>query len=199
MKAVTLAFLLALAAPVVFAERVTVPLNGPWQIGESVAAEPAPRAFPSTVAVPGLVHNATPAFPEVDAFDSLELVNNKISQKLLPESARVTAPGVSHQKRNYFWYRRTFRAPAREARPCCSSARRSSARPSGSTARSSASTPAASRPATSTSKPAIRWDGENTLVIRIGAHPAVLPDTYPDRDRTSRRSSGRPASTTACR
>ncbi|MCX6866649.1 MAG: hypothetical protein NTV46_10620, partial [Verrucomicrobia bacterium] len=26
---------------------------------------------------------------------------------------------------------------------------------------------------------AIRWDAENTLVVRVGAHPAVLPDTYP--------------------
>ena len=54
-------------------------------------------------------------FPDVDAFDSLELVNNKIAQKLLPESARVAAPGVSRQERNYFWYRRTFTAPARKA------------------------------------------------------------------------------------
>ena len=91
MKPATLAILLVLAAAPAFAERVTVPLNGPWQIGDTVAAEPAPRAFPSTVAVPGLVHNATPAFADVDAFDSLELVNNKISQKLLPETARVSA------------------------------------------------------------------------------------------------------------
>ncbi len=26
---------------------------------------------------------------------------------------------------------------------------------------------------------AILWDAENTLVVRIGAHPAVLPDSYP--------------------
>ena len=72
--------------------------------------------------------------------------------------------------------------PGRRGRwPCSRSTRPSSARPSGSTARSSASMPAASRPATSRSSNAIRWDAENTLVVRIGAHPAVLPDTYPDR------------------
>ena len=116
MKAVPLALpLLAFAAAPARAERVTLPLNGPWQIADSVVAEPAPTVFRATVAVPGLVHNATPAFPDVDAFDSLELVNNKIAQKLLPESARVAAPGVSRQERNYFWYRRTFTAPARKA------------------------------------------------------------------------------------
>ena len=87
--------LLALAAAPARAERVTLPLNGTWQIADSVAAEPAPTVFRATVAVPGLVHNATPAFPDVDAFDSLELVANQIAQKLLPESARVAAPGVS--------------------------------------------------------------------------------------------------------
>ena len=106
----------ALAAVPAWAERVSVSLDGTWQIADSVAASPAPRVFPATVAVPGLVHNATPVFPDVDAFDSVELVNNKIAQKLLPESARVAAPGVSRQKRNYFWYRRTFTAPATRSR-----------------------------------------------------------------------------------
>jgi len=94
-----IALVLLLAAPAA-AERVVVPLNGTWQIADSVAAEPAPKAFPATVAVPGLVHNATPAFPDVDAFDSLELVSNKIAQKLFPASARVAAPGVSCENRN---------------------------------------------------------------------------------------------------
>jgi hypothetical protein len=89
----------ALAGAPARAERVTLSLDGTWRIADSVAAEPAPRSFPATVPVPGLVHNSTPSFPDVDAFDSVELVNNKIAQKLLPESARVVAPGVSRQKR----------------------------------------------------------------------------------------------------
>ena len=108
-------FLLAFAAAPARAERLTLSLNGTWQIADSVAAEPAPLAFRATVAVPGLVHNATPAFPDVDAFDSLELVANQIAQKIRPESARVPSPGVSRQQRNYFWYRRAFTAPARRS------------------------------------------------------------------------------------
>ncbi|HXY39687.1 MAG TPA: hypothetical protein VEQ10_08460, partial [Vicinamibacteria bacterium] len=69
------------------AERVTLPLNGTWQITDSVTPEPLPRAYHATVAVPGLVHNATPPFADVDAFDSAELVGNRISQGTLPASA----------------------------------------------------------------------------------------------------------------
>ena len=114
MKPHAIAAFVLLAAPA-SAERVSVQLDGTWQIADSVAPEPAPRVYRATVAVPGLVHNALPAFPGVDAFDSVELVNNEISQKLLPESARVAAPGVARQARNYFWYRRTFSVPARKA------------------------------------------------------------------------------------
>jgi beta-galactosidase len=86
------------------------------------------------------------------------------------------ARGISHQKRNYFWYRKTFNAPAKDAvailkvnkaqfgtvvylngvhigehDPCFT---------------------AASFDVTQ----AIHWQTSNWLVIRIGAHPGVLPE-----------------------
>jgi beta-galactosidase len=173
-----IALVLLLAAPAA-AERVTLSLNGTWQIADSVAAEAAPKAFPATVAVPGLVHNATPAFPDVDAFDSLELVSNKIAQKLLPASARVAAPGVSRQKRNYFWYRRTFTAPAVRA---VATLRVNKAQFG--TAVWLNGTKVGEYPGCFSAglfdlTPAMRWKGENVLVVRVGAHPGVLPATYP--------------------
>jgi beta-galactosidase len=173
-----IALVLLLAAPAA-AERVVVPLNGTWQIADSVAAEPAPKAFRATVAVPGLVHNATPAFPEVDAFDSLELVSNKIAQKLLPASARVAAPGVSRQERNYFWYRRTFTAPAVRA---VATLRVNKAQFG--TAVWLNGTKVGEYPGCFSAglfdlTPAMKWKGENVLVVRVGAHPGVLPATYP--------------------
>ena len=84
--------------------------------------------------------------------------------------------GISHQERNYFWYRRTFTAPAQNAvallrinkaqfgavlylngvrigehDPCFTSA-------------------------TFDVTNAIHWGATNELVIRIGAHPGVLPE-----------------------
>jgi beta-galactosidase len=173
-----IALVLLLAAPAA-AERVTLSLNGTWQIADSVAAEAAPKAFPATVAVPGLVHNATPAFPDVDAFDSLELVSNKIAQKLLPASARVAAPGVSRQKRNYFWYRRTFTAPAVRA---VATLRVNKAQFG--TAVWLNGTKVGEYPGCFSAglfdlTPAMKWKGENVLVVRVGAHPGVLPATYP--------------------
>jgi hypothetical protein len=159
------------------AERVIVPLSGTWQIGDSVAAEPAPSAYPSTVAVPGLVHEAMPAFPDVDAFDSRELVNNKIAQKLLPESARVSAPGVSRQQRNYFWYRRTFAAPERRANATLRVRKAQFGTAVWLNGRKLGEYAGCFSAGVFDLTPAMKWQGDNVLLVRIGAHPGVLPAT----------------------
>ena len=110
------AFALLLAAPA-FAERVTLSLNGTWQIADSVAAEPAPRVFRATVAVPGLVHSATPAFPDVDRFDSKEVVSNraqKASAGVGPRQPRRADPAESQ----LLLVSRTFATPARRRWRC---------------------------------------------------------------------------------
>lgn len=170
--------LLVPAAPA-FAERVVVSLNGRWEVGESVAPEPAPRAFPATVAVPGLVHNATPPFPDVDAFDSVELVNNTIAQKRLPESARVSAPGVSRQQRNYFWYRRSFASPARRAVATLRVRKAQFGTAVWLNGRKVGEYAGCFSAGLFDLTPAMRWQGDNVLVVRIGAHPGVLPATFP--------------------
>ena len=161
------------------AERVTLPLDGTWQIADSVAAEPAPRVFRATVAVPGLVHNATPAFPDVDAFDSLELVANQIAQKIRPESARVPSPGVSRQKRNYFWYRRTFTAPARRAVATLRVNKAQFGTAVWLNGRKVGEYPGCFSAGVFDVTTALKWEGENVLLVRVGAHPGVLPATYP--------------------
>jgi hypothetical protein len=161
------------------AERVSLSLDGTWQIADSVAAEPAPRAFRATVAVPGLVHNSTPAFPDVDAFDSVELVNNRIALKALPESARVAAPGVSRQPRNYFWYRRTFTAPAARAVATLRVNKAQFGTAVWLNGRKVGEYPGCFSAGVFDLTPAMRWTGENVLIVRVGAHPGVLPATYP--------------------
>jgi len=171
-------FLSVLVTPAA-AERVTVSLDGTWHIADSVAASPGPKAFPATVAVPGLVHNATPAFPDVDAFDSIELVNNKIAQKLLPESARVRAPGVSRQARNYFWYRRTFAAPATRAVATLRIGKAQFGTAVWLNGTKVGEYPGCFSAGIFDLTPAMKWRGENVLLVRIGAHPGVLPASYP--------------------
>ena len=54
------------------AQRTTVSLDGTWRIAESVAADEMPAQFEHAVAVPGLVHDAKPAFPLVDQYETWE-------------------------------------------------------------------------------------------------------------------------------
>jgi hypothetical protein len=171
------ALLLVACLPLCGAERTLVSLDGDWQITDSKVPLPPPAKFDHTVPVPGLGHSSTPAFPNVDEFDSRQVIQNRVSKGMLPKSALVTNAGVSHQDRNYFWYRRTFDVGARRAvatlrinkaqfgaavwlngvkigehLPCFS---------------------AAIFDVTSS----IRWNGSNELIVRVGAHPGVLPET----------------------
>ena len=170
--------LLALALlPLCAAERTTLSLDGEWQITDSKAPLPVPTAFGHTAPVPGLAHSSMPAFADVDEFDSRQVIQNRVSKGMLPKSALVKNAGRSRQDRNYFWYRRAFEVGARRAvatlrinkaqfgaavwlngvkigehLPCFS---------------------AAIFDVTSS----IRWNGKNELVVRVGAHPGVLPET----------------------
>jgi hypothetical protein len=109
-RLLTLLFLLVAALP---AARVTQSLDGTWEIEDSIAAGSDPPDSLTRFRFPGLANLATPPFPDVDQFDSRELINNKIRRGLMPESARTSATGVPRQNRNYFWYRTSFRAPQR--------------------------------------------------------------------------------------
>src|ERR1017187_8017822 len=105
---------LAMAAGAWGGERVTLSLDGEWQIEDSLAAEPAPTEWHHRAPVPGLAHLAQRGFADVDQFDSKEVISNRVRKGVLPESALVETAGVSHQNRNYFWYAKTFRATARK-------------------------------------------------------------------------------------
>jgi hypothetical protein len=163
-------------APLWATDRTTISLDGTWEIADSKSADTIPSAYTQTVPVPGLAHSAQPAFPDADQFDSRQVIQNRVRRGLLPKSALVMNAGVSRQERNWFWYRRAFDVPGRrevavlrinkaqfgaavwlngqkigEHFPCFSAA-------------------------VFDVSSAIRT-GRNDLVIRIGAHPGVLPET----------------------
>ena len=158
--------------------RTTLSLNGQWDVADSVSPDVLPSAYTHKAPVPGLAHSAVPAFADVDQFQSRQLLGNLVSQHRLDPAVYKKlgdARGLSHQDRNYFWYRRTFNAPAQNAvallrvnkaqfgavvflngvrigehDPCFTSA-------------------------TFDVTKAIHFGAANELVIRIGAHPGVLP------------------------
>jgi hypothetical protein len=178
-----LSLALLLVAPAARAQRITVDLDGTWDIADSVEADALPTTWDHTVAVPGLVHNATPPFPDVDAFDSVELISNRIrSQHLedrLPESARVPPPGVSRQERNYFWYRRTFAAPVNRSLATLRVNKAQFGMAAWLNGTKIGESPGCFTAGIFDMTKAVRWGGDNVLVIRVGAHPGVLPPTYP--------------------
>src|SRR5208283_2231783 len=52
--------------------RQTLSLDGEWEIDDSVSPDQLPTVYCHRVPVPGLAHLATPAFPDVDLFQSRE-------------------------------------------------------------------------------------------------------------------------------
>lgn len=157
----------------------TLSLDGQWQIADSVAADARPAQFAHRVAVPGLVNQAKPAFADVDKFESMEYIAALVRQKKLPESARIHTAGNSGQQRNYFWYRKTFKAPAARAVALL----RINKAQFGTAAWLNGQLVGTNAACFSSSNfdlsSAIHWNAENELVIRIGAHPGVLPVSFP--------------------
>lgn len=86
--------------------RNEISLNGAWQIEESLDSLDVPTKFNHTVNVPGLVNMSIPSFPNVDEYESPEMVWDRIN--IVKPSIYDPNAGGSNQKRNFFWYRRSF-------------------------------------------------------------------------------------------
>ncbi len=159
--------------------RVTVSLDGAWDIADSVSASEIPRVFTSRAPVPGLANLARPAFAGVDQFDSRELIDNRIRKKQLPESARVATVGVPRQDRNYFWYRTRFRPPARNETAILKVNKAQFGTAVWLNGRAAGEHAGCFTAGFFDLSKLIRWDGDNELLIRIGAHPAAMPASVP--------------------
>ncbi|MCX8038774.1 MAG: hypothetical protein N3D11_17325 [Candidatus Sumerlaeia bacterium] len=153
------------------AERTILPLDGRWQIAESVDADKTPATFDRTVAVPGLVKLAQPPFSGMEEI-----------QSAAESKARTPAKTAEFQPlRNYFWYRTEFKWPHAK----------------GASAHPQVAILKINKAQFGTAvwlngrkigehlhcftagffdlTPAMNWQGTNQLVVRIGAHRAVLP------------------------
>ncbi len=179
---------LCFSAKAAAAGRTVLSLEGQWQIADGKLPDEIPSNFTHTVPVPGLVHLAKPPFPNVDRFVSREHMAGLITHYRADRYWMAKYwDGKVEQDRNYFWYRKTFRAPLDRAVAMLKIDKAqfgtavwlngrqltpeddawNSEYPGG----FSASFWNLTRD--------IRWNAENTLIVRIGAHPAVLPDDFP--------------------
>jgi beta-galactosidase len=165
--------------------RTTLNLDGVWEVEESNERDVPPASFGHSARVPGLLSSASPAFAAVGEFATAEaqifrrmlgwMTGGAVSLEIDEGALEPRVSGVSFQDRDYFWYRRTFTTPiAREhASLSVLKAQFGSAIWLNGTllGESDASFTSATYDASS----AVRWDGDNELVIRVGAHPGVLP------------------------
>jgi beta-galactosidase len=164
-------------------ERVTLRLDGEWQIEDSVEADAVPCVFRHSVPVPGLAHLAEPPFADVDMFESRENIWDRVNAGELPKSAWASlAPGtrgVSHQKRNYFWYRKTFRAPMRKQVAILKVSKAQFGTAVWLNRKKLGEHLGCFSAGYFDLTGVMDWQGQNELVIRVGAHPEVLPEGAP--------------------
>lgn len=162
------------------AVRLTQSLDGTWQITDGKAPDEVPSEFNRTVPVPGLANLAQPAFPAVDAFISRENLANRVRAKLVPVAWLTNYwTGKVDQDRDYFWYHKTFRAPAAREVALLKINKAQFGTAVWLNGRKLGEYSGCFTASYFLLNETLRWEQENTLVIRIGAHPAVLPDTYP--------------------
>ena len=184
---------LAIAASVFFSNavvfggdgRTSVSLNGTWQIDESVSATEMPKAFGHTVVVPGMVNQSKPSFPDVDLFASREYLQ-RFGRKypwggaeILPASAPLPAVGISPQKRNYFWYQTSFTVRTRKEVALLKIGKAQFGTAVWLNGKKVGEHPSCWTAGYFDLTDAIHWQGENQLLVRVGAHPGVLPENFP--------------------
>jgi len=168
------------SALVLHAQRTTLSLNGTWRIADGKSANEVPANFPAAVPVPGLANLARPTFKDVDKFISRENLANRIRAKQSPDEWLTNYwKGKVEQDRDYFWYEKKFRAPAPRAAALLRIAKAQFGTGVWLNGRKLGEYAGCFTASYFNLNEAIRWNAENTLVVRVGAHPAVLPDDFP--------------------
>jgi len=175
------------------ASRITISLDGQWAIEEGIAPDSMPSSFTHTVPVPGLSNQAQPSFPDADQYESREfvwimgiyglpidetgLVNAPIEENWSQRTApQLPGLGRTRQKRNFFWYQRTFTAPAKKQSAILVVNKAQFGTAVWVNGRKIGEHLGCFTAGRFDVTNAIEWDGPNRIVIRIGAHPGALPE-----------------------
>ncbi|HVN80470.1 MAG TPA: glycoside hydrolase family 2 TIM barrel-domain containing protein, partial [Terriglobia bacterium] len=97
----------------------------------------------------------------------------------LPESSRSAAAGKVRQNRNYFWYRKTFVLSSRRAVAILKINKAQFGTAIWMNGHKVGEYPGCFSAAFFNVTNTINWNGENILLVRVGAHPGVLPPGFP--------------------
>lgn len=161
-------------------QRIVIPLDGEWDIEDGINPEEIPTRFDHTGPVPGLAHSAKPLFPEVDQYQTREYIHSMIEFGLCPQSeANGVFLGRTSQKRNYFWYRKSFRAPAKKQVAILKVNKAQFGTAVWLNGKKVGEHLGCFTCGSFNLTEAMDWEGENQLLVRIGAHPGALPPWVP--------------------
>jgi hypothetical protein len=160
-------------------QREIVSLDGEWSIEDGARPEAIPASFSHTAPVPGLAHLATPSFPDVDEYENREYILNMMGFGLMPSSADTGALGRTRQQRNYFWYHRSFTVPARRQVAVLRINKAQFGTAVWLNGKKVGEHLGCFTRGHFDLTNAINWEGENQLLVRIGAHPGALPKWVP--------------------
>jgi beta-galactosidase len=177
----TLISMLFLSFSLLAAERTTLELDGTWDIEDSLAPDQMPTAFHHQVPAPGLVHLSVPVFADVDQFESYENHGNRVRFDRSPGPGNFdpSMVGISRQNRNYFWYRKVFKAPARREVAILKVNKAQFGTAVWLNGKKVGEHFGCFSPGYFNLTDALKWEQENVLVIRIGAHPGAVPTSVP--------------------
>jgi hypothetical protein len=121
---------------------------------------------------------AKPAFPQIDEYQTLDNLYDQTTFNLIPKGQPLPKTGPKHE-RNWFWYRTTFRAPARKQNAILRVGKAQFSTSVWLNGRKIGDHLGCYTAGFFDITAAMNWTGENTLVIRIGAHPGVMPEDVP--------------------
>ena len=159
--------------------RLIVSLDGSWQIADSVAADDVPETFEHSGPVPGMANLAAPAFPDVDAYLSAESILDRRDFKMQPEVEIAKLIPGPKQKRNYFWYQKTFKVPAKKEVAILKINKAQFGTAVWLNRKKIGDHFSCFTAGYFDMTKAMNWEGENRLLVRIGAHPDVVPPGVP--------------------
>lgn len=149
-------------------------LDGTWLIEEGSAPDAVPAAFPHEIPVPGLVHQAQPAFPEVDHYETHEFVWTMKRYGVLPATEVLESRGRTRQARNFFWYSTRFRTPVARDHATLVVNKAQFGTAVWLNGQKVGEHAGCFTPGRFDLTAALDWKQENHLIIRIGAHPGAM-------------------------
>lgn len=167
------------APPEINGRRITVNLNGSWGLADSISPDEIPTTFGHKVAVPGLVDLAVPPFPDVGAYLSPENILDRRTFKVQPEEELLRLTPGPKQNRNYFWLNKTFRVAHKRQIAILRINKAQFGTSVWLNGKKVGDHHSCFTAGYFNVTRALNWEGENAVLVRIGAHPGVVPKWVP--------------------